>query len=85
MFAGIHQQRFYLAEQAPVCQGRLREDFGYLANTRASAEVLDGNYQFPEGPDKGTRELMEEIAAVRKLVPKNSVCTTISPPRWRRR
>ena len=85
VFAGIHRQRFYLAEQAPVCQGRLRGDFGYLANTRASAEVLDGTYQFREGTDQGTRELMEEIAAVRKLVPKNSVCTTISPPQWRQR
>jgi len=27
----IHKKRFYLAEEAPICQGRLRGDFGYLS------------------------------------------------------
>jgi hypothetical protein len=38
----IHGKRFYLAEQAPICQGRLQGDFGYMANTKATREVLAG-------------------------------------------
>ena len=30
----IHGKRFYLAERAPICEGRLRGEFGYLANIR---------------------------------------------------
>ena len=85
IFTGIHQQRYHVAEQAPICQGRLRGEFGYLANTRASAAVLAGNYDFPEGMHQGTRELMEEVAAIRALIPKDSVSTTITPTQWRRR
>lgn len=34
----IHGKRFYIAEQAPICQGRLRGDFGYMANNAAGIE-----------------------------------------------
>ena len=30
----IHKKRFFLAEEAPICQGNLRGDFGYSAVTR---------------------------------------------------
>ena len=36
---GIHNQRFYLAEQAPICQGPMREAFGYLATTIAARQI----------------------------------------------
>jgi hypothetical protein len=36
-------KRFYLAEQAPICQGKLRGDFGYMANNEAAREVLAGS------------------------------------------
>ena len=68
-----------MAEQAPICQGRRRGEFGYLADTLASAAVLAGTYDFPEGMHQGTRELMEEVAAIRVLIPKDSVSTTITP------
>ena len=31
---GIHGKRFYLAEQAPIWQGRLRGEFGYYTVTQ---------------------------------------------------
>ena len=40
----IHNKRFYLAEQAPICQGKIRGDFGYLANTPATSQFLSGMY-----------------------------------------
>jgi hypothetical protein len=33
----IHGKRFYLAEQAPICRGRLRGEFGYMADTVAGS------------------------------------------------
>ena len=33
---GIHGKRFYLAKQAPICQARLRGEFGYNAATPAA-------------------------------------------------
>ena len=39
---GIHDKRFYLAEQAPICKGQLRGEFGCMATTPAAKQVLDG-------------------------------------------
>ncbi len=39
---GIHNKRFYLEEQAPICQGPMREAFGYLVTTIAAQQVLAG-------------------------------------------
>ena len=38
----IHRKRFFLAEQAPICSGDLREKFGYNATTGAAKQVLEG-------------------------------------------
>lgn len=78
----IHGKRFYLAEQAPICQGRLRGDFSYLANTRASEQVLAGTYNPDKEIDEGTRGLFDEIAAIRAEIPKNSVDTLVKHPIW---
>eukprot|EP00956_Cyclotella_meneghiniana_P043299 scaffold262907_cov228-Cyclotella_meneghiniana.AAC.1 len=48
----IHGKRFHLAEQAPICKGKLRGDFGYMANTAAAAAVLNGTYECPDGTDE---------------------------------
>jgi hypothetical protein len=54
----IHGKRFYLAEQAPIYQGKLRGDFGYMANTEEAREVLPGTYVCPEGQREQILELL---------------------------
>ena len=49
IFSNIQDKRFYAAEHAPICNGRLRGEFGYLANTVAGDKVLDGSYNYSEG------------------------------------
>ena len=44
LWANIHYKRLYLAEEAPICQGQLRSDFGYNAATRVAADILKGRY-----------------------------------------
>jgi hypothetical protein len=79
----IHGKRFYLTEQAPICKGKLRGDFGYMANTKAAKEVLAGTYVCPEGTDSGTIDLFEEIACLRSIIPDNSVSTIMWKNGWR--
>lgn len=78
----IHGKRFYITEQAPICQGKLRGNFGYMANNGAGRAVLNGTYQCPEGTDEGTINLFREIAHIRSIVPKDSVDTSITRQRW---
>jgi hypothetical protein len=68
----------------PICSGILFQDFGYLANTPASKAILDGTYLPPSDLDTATKELFDEIAAIRKIIPKDSVSLVITPAQWKR-
>ncbi len=88
IWANIHYKRLYLAKVAPICQGQLCLDFRYNAATRAAADILEERYEFPENFDQATRELCEECALIRKIIPKNSVKIKMSKKdyiaHWRR-
>jgi hypothetical protein len=43
IFDNIHQNRFFLAEAAPICTGKLRGQFGYNAVTRPPRPSLMGH------------------------------------------
>ena len=74
----IHRKRFHLAEDAPICKGDLRDDFGYNAVSPIAQAVLDGTYQYPPDFDQATKELCEECARIWLIVPKNSIRTAIN-------
>jgi hypothetical protein len=76
IFSEVHNKRYTLAGEAPICNGDLFQDFGYLANTPASHAVLDGTYKMPTDSDPATADLFTEIAAIRTLIPKDSVSIT---------
>ncbi|KAL7545328.1 hypothetical protein ACHAWF_008680, partial [Thalassiosira exigua] len=60
IWGGVHKKRFYLAEQAPICNGNLRGKFGYRAATPASKEVLEGTFDYDEEEmDDATRDLLQ--------------------------
>lgn len=82
LFGEIHGKRFYLAEQAPICKGRMRGEFGYMANTSAGRAVLLGKYHFSSVNDIGTRELLKEVACLRQIVPANSVDLRVHHTKW---
>ena len=62
IFSEVHNKRYTLAGEAPICNGELFQDFGYLANTPASNAVLDGTYTMPLESDQSTADLFVEIA-----------------------
>jgi len=84
IFSEVHNKRYTLAREAPICNGELFQDFGYLANTPASNAVLDGTYTMPPESDQTTAKLFEEIAKIRALIPKDSVSIKITPNQWKR-
>jgi hypothetical protein len=79
----IHGKQYTLVGEAPICNGKLFQDFGYCANTPASRAVLDSTYVAPTTLDVATRELSAEIAAICHLVPENSVTIIITPEQWK--
>jgi hypothetical protein len=83
IFSEVHEKRYTMAGEAPICNGELFQDFGYCANTPALRAVLDGTYAAPPTLDKATKELFAEIAAVCRLIPANSVPIAITPEQWK--
>ncbi len=83
IFSKVHNKQYTLAGEAPICSGNLFQDFGYLANTPASRDVLDGIYKMSTDSETATAELFAEITAIRILIPKDSVSITITPSQWK--
>ena len=83
IFSEVHEKRYTLAGEAPICNGELFEDLGYQATTKAAMAVLDGTYDAPTSSDKARRDLFAEIAATRRLIPKNSIPIVITPEQWK--
>jgi hypothetical protein len=84
IFDNIHCKRFYLAEAAPACNGQLHGLFGYNPTTIRVARILTGTYNFPKDFDQVTREICEECARIRLMVPKDSFDLSITRHDWRR-
>ena len=83
IFSEVHKKQYTLAGEAPICNGDLFRNFGYLANTPASRAVLDCTYKMPTYPDQATAKLYAEITAIRALIPKDLVSITITPGQWK--
>jgi hypothetical protein len=79
IFSKVHEKQYTLAGKASICNGELFQHFGYTANTPASKAVLDETYVAPSDSDAATKEPFAKIAAIRRLVPANSVSTVINP------
>jgi hypothetical protein len=83
IFREVHDKRYTMAKEAPICRGRLFDNIGYVANTPASRAVLDGTYQAPADADMATKELFDKVAEIRRLIPKDLAPTIITPEQWK--
>ncbi len=83
IFSKVHQKGYSLASKDPICNRELFQHFGYTVNTPASKAVLDGTYKASTDSDAATKELFAKIAAIRRLVPANSVSIVITPGQWK--
>ena len=78
IWTNIHRKRFYLAEEAPTCKGRMHKNRGYNAVSPTAQEILAGTYEYPEDFYAATRELCEECALIRLIIPANLVGTKMT-------
>jgi hypothetical protein len=85
IFNEVHRKQYNLAEEAPICQGAFCSQFGYTATSPTAQSVLDGTYDFPPDMDAANRELFEEIAHIRSMVPSDLVNGLILQERWQHR
>ena len=74
----IHRKRFYLAEEAPICKGKMGEDLGYNVVSPTAQAILDGTYKYPDDFDTATRELCKECTLKRQIIPEGSVGTKMT-------
>ena len=85
IWSKIHDERFYLAEEAPICNGKLKGEFGYLARADVVKKVLNGTYSYSTDFDEATREYMQECERTIAIVPENSVDTVLRRVGWQKR
>ncbi len=85
IFNEVHRKWYNLTEEAPICKGRLRGQFGYTLTLPTAKMVLDGTYEFSLGMDEATKELFKEIAQIQTIVPLDSVMGIISREQWQQR
>ena len=85
IFSEVHRKRFFLAEQAPICNGWMRGAFGYLARSPTAKAILDGSYIYPTDFDEATKELCMECARIRQTIPTSSVSSIIRRHEWCKR
>jgi hypothetical protein len=84
IFREVHDKRYTMAKEAPICSGKLFDNFGYVANTLVLRAVLDGTYQTLANSDIATKELFDKIAAIRRIIPKDLAPIVITPEQWKR-
>lgn len=82
IFLENHRKQFFLAEQAPIYKGWMRDAFGYLACSLTATVILNGTYKFPPDFDKSTKELCLACAWIRTIVPMDLVSSIIHHEEW---
>jgi hypothetical protein len=83
IFDNIHRKWLFLAEAAPACNGPLQGLFGYNAVTLTAQQILDGSYPYPLEFDQATKEICEECACIRMIIPQDSLHTTFTKNDWK--
>jgi hypothetical protein len=72
------QERFSAAESSPFCQGLLGDELGYVSDTRAAQQILDGSYEPPPGTSDSVVLLLDEISRIGQMIKRGAVRLTIT-------
>ncbi len=57
-------EMFRLAFSAPYYHGKLFNNLGFMGDTSAAQEILEGTYKFQTNTDPATRPLLEEASYI---------------------
>jgi hypothetical protein len=78
----MQNKQFFLAESAPICNGELRDQFGYCADMDQANTILDGEYMAVEKVDNATVELFGEIGRIKAAKGNETTKDTITGEEW---
>ena len=67
-----------MAFTAPSCSGKLFDDIGFLGDTQAVKEILEGTYVFEQDVDPATKLLFEEAAITYAAMSNEEVATYVT-------
>ena len=76
--SGTLSERFRLAFTAKSYSGKLFDYIGYIGDTEASRQILEGTYEFAPDEDPGTRLLLEEAAHTYSQMSKEEVASYVT-------
>ena len=69
---------FRLAFTAPLCSGALFNHIGFLGDTEAVQQILEGTYGFPAGTDPATKLMFDEAVITYSKLSQEEVVTYIT-------
>jgi hypothetical protein len=85
IFNEVCPKHYNLAEDAPICKGALRGQFGYTTTSPSAQLVLDGLYAFPSNIDDATMVPFLGSTQVQSIFPPNeSFCRNVGSSNRRR-
>ena len=71
-------KRFRLAFSAPSYQpGHIFNNIGFLGNTEAASQILEGKYDYPQYTDPATKLLLQEVAKIYAQIPNEELTTFV--------
>ncbi len=71
-------ERFRLVFSAPCHSGKLFDNIGFIGDTEAAQQILEGTYEYEEGLDPATRLLFEEAAKTYASMPREKIATFVT-------
>ena len=71
-------ERFRLAFTAKSYSGKFFDDVGFVGDTEAARNILEGTYDYPPDLDPATRLLFEEAAHTYAKMPKEKLATYVT-------
>jgi hypothetical protein len=69
---------------APICQGLLDKQLGYLADTETTQQMLDGRFELTPDIDDATGIMLEEIARIGAQLTNGEIIIEITPDDFRK-
>jgi hypothetical protein len=73
-----NEQHFQMTETTPPMQEPLVTELGYLGNTEAARQILDGTYVYPNGINLPTHQFLSSLQATAPITTSNHIVPSFS-------
>jgi hypothetical protein len=73
-----NEQHFRMTETTPPRQEPLVTELGYLGNTEAARQILDGTYVYPNGINLPTHQFLSSLKATAPITTSNHIVPSFS-------